>query len=83
MTTDQIQEGIKNGTIKTFDCTPTWLSLLPMLLEVYPVLYKKVRQKNCTEEVDKEYEHLRSEFKKMAIAADKWNEHCKKINKPS
>lgn len=83
MTPDQIQEGIKNGTIKTIDCTPTWLSILPAMLELYPQLYKKVRQKNCTEEVDKAYEHLRLEFKKMAEAADKWNEHCKQQNTES
>lgn len=83
MTTDQIQEGIKNGTIKTIDCTPTWLALLPAMLELYGQLYQKVRKKNCTEEVDKAYEELRQQYKSMAIAADKWNEHCKEINKPS
>lgn len=44
--------------MNTIDCTPTWEALLPVMLDL-------VKQ-------GKDSEHLKSEFLKMAKAADKY-----------
>lgn len=75
MTPDKIE----NVTIETIDCTPTWLSLLPMMLELYPDIEKKY-MRNCSKEIEDSYNGLRENFKRMAIAADKWNEYVKQKN---
>ena len=61
--------------IETVDCTPTWCMLLPAILDVYATLQSK---KRLTDSDYSKHSMLRNEFKRMAEAADKWNEHCKK-----
>lgn len=60
--------------IKTIDCTPTWESLLPVLLDVYGNLSAKTRLK---EDQKESLDNIKKELTKMAQAADKWNEYCK------
>ena len=56
--------------MKTVDVTPTWLGLLPMLLELTrPSINQDARQMAFRE------------LARMAEAADKWNEHCSSENK--
>lgn len=50
---------------KYIDLTPTWSGIVEVLLELNRVPAKR--------------EFVREEFKKMAAAADKWNEHCKQL----
>ena len=67
MSTEKKKTVIYNGQeVEVFDCTPTWLGLLPMLLEI-------VRQ-------GKADTPLLDEFKKMAKAADKWNAYNKALD---
>lgn len=68
--------------IDTFDCTPTWSAILPMTLEAYKQGIKKLttcRSTNPT--VEENVRVIEAELRKMAIAADKWNEHCKQVIK--
>lgn len=58
--------------MKTIDVTPTWSALLPALLDVYAnCANSKAEHKRLSA---KNIEH---EFKRMAEAADNWNEYCK------
>lgn len=54
-----------NSKVQTIDITPTWAGLLPALLAVY-------RDGNASGQTV-----AREELQRMALAADKWNEHCK------
>ena len=58
------------------DCTPTWQSLVPALLDIHASLSAKTRLKPEQEESIK---NIKSEFVRMAAAADKWNAHCKQL----
>ena len=49
----------KNNVIKTIDCTPTWLSLMPLYLELL---------ENGDNKESKEM--IKSEIKRMALIAD-------------
>lgn len=71
MTPEEIQKGIASGEIKTIDCTPTWSALLPVMLDLHTQFQSKERLKP---EERKAYNDLRSEFSKMAKAADEWVE---------
>lgn len=66
-------------SITTFDCTPSWVSLLPLMLELSGQFDKDVRRKKPSAEVSNHRDELRLQFKAMAIAADNWNTHCKQI----
>ena len=48
----------------TIDCTPTWLGLLPAMLEVYKQ-HGSPHESTC---------EIYAEFVRMATAADKFNE---------
>jgi hypothetical protein len=52
--------------MKTIDMTPTWSALVPML--------SLVLQQTDSE---KTREEITLELVKMAMAADRWNAHCK------
>lgn len=56
--------------MQTIDMTPTWRGLLPLMLELWQT--KKVRNAD-------DLQLLKKEFAKMAEAADKWNEHCRRL----
>lgn len=68
--------------IGTFDCTPTWSAILPMTLEAYK---KNVvilsTYKHGSRSLEEKVGIIEAELKNMAIAADKWNEHCKQVIK--
>lgn len=51
---------------ETITVTPTWRSLVPVMLEV-------------NRNAKRTPPELISEFFRMAEAADKWNEYCKEI----
>jgi len=70
---------IYNGqVVETIDVTPTWSGLLPMLLELYGQAYcKRKNQFTVRQDTVDTIKELGAEFKNMAQAADKWNEHCK------
>jgi hypothetical protein len=58
--------------MKSVDVTPTWLGLLPMLLELTrPSINQDARQMAF------------KELARMAEAADKWNEHVTAQNHAS
>ncbi len=68
--------------LETIDCTPTWQSLLPMMLEVFAQKRAKTFKmsllpSNTQIEAGETCNNLFKEFKRMAEAADKWNSHCK------
>lgn len=68
--------------MKTIDITPTWSAILPMTLEVYKQYIKKLT--NCRSklpQVEQAAKEIESELKKMALAADNWNEHIKQLKK--
>lgn len=60
--------------IGTVDCTPTWESLVTVLLDVHGSLSAKTRLKQDQVEA---LANIKTEFTNMAKAADKWIEHCK------
>lgn len=70
-----LSQGLTNGsqgailrymtkTTKTIDATPTWESLVPVLL------YLVRNARTATADIEQE-------LVRMAQAADKWNAHCK------
>lgn len=61
--------------ICTIDCTPTWEGLLPLLLTVYEQQTKKrgMAAQNAVTDI-------KTELRRMAQAADRWNAHCKECN---
>lgn len=65
---------------KTIKCNPTWLGMLPMMLEIYCCVHKKAHNSRRTAADEKAYNDARIEFKRMAEAADKWNAYCEKVN---
>lgn len=64
--------------MKTINCTPTWLGLLPMMLQLHTQFDKAITKKN-TPENRKNYDDVREQLKQMAIAADKWNAYCEEV----
>ena len=66
--------------IKTVNIVPSWLQILPMIMDLHTQFHKKVWSKKHSQTDADNYDNIRSEFKKMAIAADNWNAHCKAIN---
>ena len=67
--------------LNTIDCTPTWQSLTPVLLDIYAQNKSKVRNSykvtDKTRQAIEVCNNILTEFKRMAEAADKWNEYCK------
>ena len=55
-----------NEILEVIDCTPTWEQILPAMLLI---------MRDSTSKKDKLA--VIDDFKKMAQAADKWNEHVK------
>lgn len=51
--------------MRTIDATPTWESILPV------ILYGLNTGPAHT------HDKLKEELRRMAVAADKWNAHCK------
>lgn len=72
-------QGKKVEVENSIDMTPTWLGLLPMQLELYVQFANKITKPKHNAQDEANYDNLRAEFKKMAIAADKWINHCKEI----
>lgn len=66
-----------NEIIGTIDCTPTWQDLLLPMLHAYLSMNRLEAKREKTINSVKD---LETEFKNMAAAADKWNEHCKTVN---
>jgi hypothetical protein len=71
--------------IETIDCTPTWESILPLMLDLYAQDKNKIKSSYKITEKTKQAidncNNLLIEFTKMAQAADAWNEHIKTLNK--
>lgn len=57
--------------MKFIDVTPTWSALLPGMVAV-------LQNPKDTTEVRKAQEGIYQELRRMAQAADSWNEHVKK-----
>ena len=53
-------------TMKTIDVTPTWESLVPVLMHILRYSESVTARKDIQEELTK-----------MAQAADRWNSYCK------
>lgn len=70
----------KHPNFETMDCTPTWAGLLPMMLELYAQFNKAMYKAKCMQQDTDNYNNNRTEFLRMAQAADKWNAHCKEQN---
>lgn len=64
--------------VEAVDCTPQWAGLLPLMLDLHAQLYTKQYQKGFTSEQAESLKGLHDEFKKMAKAADQYNEMVKK-----
>lgn len=58
-------------TMKIVNCAPTWEGILPVILD----LYVKGRNGRSAEKQKVESDMM-EELRKMASAADKWNEYC-------
>lgn len=71
----------ENEILETIDCTPTWQSLLPVMLDLYAQDKAKIKSSyKVTEKTQRAIDNCKNmliEFNKMAAAADKWNEHVK------
>jgi hypothetical protein len=67
--------------LETIDCTPTWEALLLPMLDVYAQHKAKIKSSYSitpqTREAINHLENIKVEFKRMAQAADKWNDHVK------
>lgn len=61
--------------ILTVDLTPRWTDILSLLLGFYDgkIVVKAKRAENR--------EYAIKEFRRMAEAADAWNDHCKKAKR--
>ncbi len=70
--------------IQTIDLTPTWSMLLPAMLNVYEqAVRKRGTGKRLNPRNDETIKAMRKEIEKMALGADKWIEHCKKLKEES
>lgn len=69
-TTTKKPTKMENQKTDCIDCTPKWEGLLPLMLDIM--------QNPSTSDVVKET--IKEEFKRMAQAADKYNEIAKSLN---
>lgn len=67
----------ENQILETIDCTPTWEALLPAMLTILRQSYQQLGRAGSRTKADESITTLTAELKRMAAAADKWNEHCK------
>ncbi len=67
----------QNEILEVIDCTPTWQALIQPMLDTFFALHTRNKKQNISIEQYCHLIDLQKEFKNMAIAADKWNEHCK------
>ena len=71
----------QNEILETINCTPTWQSLLIPMLDLYAIKRRKslVSLPSKRQQYADEMNAILIEFKNMAAAADKWNQHCKDV----
>lgn len=81
-----------NEAVKTIDCTPTWLGLLPAMLDLYVQFDNELRndhygrKNNASSYKDRlqqenSLKNIRKQFQDLASAADRYNEIVKEYNK--